>query len=282
MQQYTHENVKVSPNLPIFCNQYENYRQMTPSHWHDHLEIIYVIDGELLISCNDSEYLLQKNQFYIVNSNKIHGTRSSGKISSLLIQIPYSFMNLYIDDYEHVRFLQCFDEKRNEKTYDNMRKLLKTILYIYQKKKKGYEFLLMSKLQEFLYNLYSNYSYIEKNVEKDTRQLARLKGVLQYVTENYCEPISLQEAADMASLNPEYFCRMFKRCMGVTFLEYVNLVRIDHIYEELLSTEDSITEILERNGFTNYKVFSRMFRNQFGMTPSGLRKVSGKVSGENL
>ena len=281
MQQYTHENVKVSPHLPIFCNQYEIYRQMTPSHWHDHLEIIYVLDGELLISCNDTEYILQKNQFYIVNSNQIHGTRSSGKISSLLIQIPYSFMDLYIEDYEHVRFRQCFDEKVDDKAYANMKRLLKMFSRIYDKKEKGYELLLMSKLQEFLHILYSNYSYIDENVEKDTRQLTRLKGVLQYVTENYRDPITLQEVANVASLNPEYFCRMFKHCMGVTFLEYVNLVRIDHIYEELLSTEDSITEILERNGFTNYKVFRRMFREQFGMTPSELRKMSGIISRKN-
>ena len=59
----------------------------------------------------------------------------------------------------------------------------------------------------------------------------------------------------------------------VTFLEYVNQVRINHIHEELLATEDSITDILEHNGFTNYKVFSRMFKAQFGMTPRELRKL---------
>ena len=84
---------------------------------------------------------------------------------------------------------------------------------------------------------------------------------------NYQEPIALKDAADIASLNQEYFCRMFKKCMGVTFLEYVNLVRIDHIHEELLTTGDSITDILERNGFTITKVFSRMFKAQYGMTP---------------
>lgn len=66
---------------------------------------------------------------------------------------------------------------------------------------------------------------------------------------------------------------MFKKCMGVTFLEYINLVRIDHIHDELLVTDDSITDILERNGFTNYKVFSRMFKVQFGMTPRELRRL---------
>ena len=154
-----------------------------------------------------------------------------------------------------------------------MKALLKAITRIYCKKDKGYELRLMAKMNEFLYILYTSYSHIDANMEKESKQIARLKGVLQYVAQSYQEPISLKTAADIASLNQEYFCRMFKRCMGVTFLEYINLVRIDHIHDELLVTDDSITDILERNGFTNYKVFSRMFKVQFGMTPRELRSL---------
>ena len=70
--------------------------------------------------------------------------------------------------------------------------------------------------------------------------------------------------------------------MGVTFLEYVNQVRINHIHEELLATEDSITDILEHNGFTNYKVFSRMFKAQFGMTPREIAEITGKLKCHEL
>lgn len=57
------------------------------------------------------------------------------------------------------------------------------------------------------------------------------------------------------------------------FVEYINLVQIDHIHDELLVTDDSITDIQQLNGFTNYKVFSRMFKAQFGMTPRELRRL---------
>ena len=45
MQQYTHENVRSIPHLPIYCDRYEDYRQFSPRHWHDHIEIIYVVSG---------------------------------------------------------------------------------------------------------------------------------------------------------------------------------------------------------------------------------------------
>ena len=280
MQQYTHEYIKSIPHLPVYCLLYETYRQMSPSHWHDHLEIIYVLEGELQISSNENTdiyandgHILHEDEFYIINSSKIHSTKSKGMVKAFLIQVPYMYLDNYIEDYEHVRFLECFDGEKNTKKYDRMKALLKAITRIYCKKDKGYELRLMAKMNEFLYILYTSYSHINANMEKESKQIARLKGVLQYVAQSYQEQISLKTAADIASLNQEYFCRMFKRCMGVTFLEYINLVRIDHIHEELLVTEDSITDILERNGFTNYKVFSRMFKAQFGMTPRELRRL---------
>ena len=280
MQRYTHEYVKSIPHLPVYCLLYETYRQMSPSHWHDHLEIIYVLEGELQISSNENTdiyakdgHILHEDEFYIINSSKIHSTKSKEMVKAFLIQVPYMYLDNYIEDYEHVRFLECFDGERNTKKYDRMKALLKAITRIYCKKDKGYELRLMAKMNEFLYILYTSYSHIDANMKKESRQIERLKDVLKYVAKNYQEPIALKEVADIASLNQEYFCRMFKKCMGVTLLEYVNQVRINHIHEELLSTENSITDILERNGFTNYKVFSRMFKAQFGMTPRELRRL---------
>ncbi len=51
MQQYTHENVRSIPHLPIYCDRYEDYRQFSPRHWHDHIEIIYVVFGSLKVVC---------------------------------------------------------------------------------------------------------------------------------------------------------------------------------------------------------------------------------------
>ena len=60
--------------------------------------------------------------------------------------------------------------------------------------------------------------------------------------------------------------------MGITFLEYQNELRLSHIYRDLLTTDDAIHLILERHGFTNYKLFRRMFFEHFEMTPTEVRK----------
>ena len=102
----------------------------------------------------------------------------------------------------------------------------------------------------------------------------RMEQVCDYVEHHYQEEITLQDAADELGLNREYFCRFFKQNMGIPFVKYVNQVRINHIYQDLLHTEDSIQEIMERHGFFNQKLFYRMFREHYGCTPREVRNLA--------
>ena len=95
---------------------------------------------------------------------------------------------------------------------------------------------------------------------------------MNYVKSHYMQPISLEDAAQILSLNPEYFCRYFKKYMGMTFLEYVNSIRLYHIHQDLLNTNYSVSELMDRHGFTNYKLFSKMFRNTYGCPPGMFRR----------
>ena len=176
MQQYTHENVRSIPHLPIYCDRYEDYRQFSPRHWHDHIEIIYVVSGSLQVVCGENEYTLQENEFFVINSNKIHGTQSYERVKVLLVQIPYVYLDSYIDDYRHIRFRECYETEQGSRKYEQMKSLLKSIAHIYRKKGKGYELRLMAKVNEFLYILFTNYSYKEVNAGKESRQIARLSS----------------------------------------------------------------------------------------------------------
>ncbi|MFR4895518.1 MAG: helix-turn-helix transcriptional regulator [Blautia hansenii] len=108
----------------------------------------------------------------------------------------------------------------------------------------------------------------------------RLKEILLYVEEHYSHSISLEEISAHFGLNREYFCRFFKKNVGLNFSRHVNLVRLSHIHFELLTTNDPIMEIIDRNGFTNYKLFHKLFREIYGCTPRDLR-TSKSAGAEN-
>lgn len=273
-QSYTHENINVSPRLPVYCFIYEEYKQFTPSHWHDHIEILYPIEGTLYITLNEVEHTIRKEQLFVVNASEIHSTRSDGHVKILLLQIPYDYLASFIPDFKLIRFQESFEDAnmQNSFSYVMMQQQLSSLIRIYSEQEYGYELAFMAQLHNFLHTLYVRFSTRLEHIEKEPKHIARLKDVLNYISEHYAEPISLKDVSALAALNPEYFCRAFKRCTGITLLEYINQIRLNHIYSELISTQDSITDILERNGFTNYKVFSRMFKEHYGKTPSALRE----------
>lgn len=131
-----------------------------------------------------------------------------------------------------------------------------------------------SLLFEILFQLYHNFSIrvVHGNQTQRDKDRARLDTILNYIRQNYKQHISIEEIANVAYLQSGYFCRFFKKCMGITFLEYQNELRLSYIYQDILSTDDSIKDILERHGFTNYKLFRRMFFEHFEMTPTEVRK----------
>lgn len=99
---------------------------------------------------------------------------------------------------------------------------------------------------------------VHSNQSQHNKDRARLDTILDYIAQNYRRHVSIEEIAGIAYLQPGYFCR-FSKVYGNHFLEYQNELRLSFIYLDIISTDDSIKDILERHGFTNYKLFRRMF-----------------------
>ena len=87
-----------------------------------------------------------------------------------------------------------------------------------------------------------------------------LRKIISYVNEHYTEKLSLEEVANQVGFSREYFCRFFKRHMGITFLRYLNEVRISHAGRILMNTDKSISEVMQESGFTNQTIFNRLFQ----------------------
>ena len=93
--------------------------------------------------------------------------------------------------------------------------------------------------------------------------------------------LSLEGAAKAMGLNKEYFCRLFKKNMGVSFLQYVYQIRTTAVCRELETTDDPIGEIAERHGFRDPKMLNHYFREIYGCTPSEKRKFFREVTLED-
>ncbi|MDO5425270.1 MAG: AraC family transcriptional regulator [Eubacteriales bacterium] len=244
-------------------------------HWHDAVEILYMLEGELKIRMEKVSFTLESGRCILINPNQVHSTLCTRPNRAIVFQIPESFLEKWIPDKQALNFTlkDPADTVDQQSKVNGFKEILAHMRLLEEEQPDSGVLKFNSLLFEALFQLCQNFRapIAPEEMTRREKNLEKLKPVLDYIAENYNRPIPLQEIAQVAAFEPKYFCRFFKKWMGMTFLEYQNEVRLGKIYEEVLGTEERISDLLEKHGFTNEKVFRRMFRERFGATPTQLR-----------
>lgn len=100
----------------------------------------------------------------------------------------------------------------------------------------------------------------------------RLSAVYKYVQQNFKDNISLNTIANISSLTPQSFCRLFKKRTGKSFVEYLNEARISAACKYLLDTDWSISEVAYNCGYKTVSNFNKLFKNITGLSPKMYRE----------
>ncbi len=96
----------------------------------------------------------------------------------------------------------------------------------------------------------------------------------RYISEHYMHPVTTADVARAVGFSPNYLSKKFRQAAGIGLHEYLVFVRLHHAAQELVSTEDSITTIALRCGFSDSNYFKDSFKNKYGVTPRNYRKIS--------
>lgn len=103
---------------------------------------------------------------------------------------------------------------------------------------------------------------------------ARIANVVDYISKNFAEDISLYEAANMAGMSASAFSRHFKKITGNKFVDFVNRIRIGQACSLLYASNEQISSICFTVGFQNLANFNRHFLRMKDITPSEYRKLA--------
>ena len=94
---------------------------------------------------------------------------------------------------------------------------------------------------------------------------------LKFIQENYSTTLDIDTICSEISFSKHYFCKLFKKQMGITVHQYVNEYRISKSKELLSYSKLSINSIATQVGFRNTLTFLRAFEKSMHMTPSEYR-----------
>lgn len=272
------EKVNLEPDVG-FDIRFVTMKHNSPFHWHRELEILYILNGHATVNMEGKEYHVNPLDAIVMDYSKVHEViYELPQTMGICIHISRQLLYRYLPNPELIE-IHCSGEtltKEQQDAYARLCEILKNLTVLYVNQKKTYQLRSTAFILEILAILLESFSApITKTVsENRIGNMERLEEICDFVEHHYQEEITLGEAAEEIGLNKEYFCRFFKQNTGTSFIKYVNQVRINHIYQDLLCTDDSIQDIMEKHGFYNQKLFYRMFKERYECTPREMRNMA--------
>lgn len=125
-------------------------------------------------------------------------------------------------------------------------------------------------LHRMINELYASYkNYPDQDSHTDMSDM--LRASLAFIEENYSEQLTLEQLAEKSGVGREYYCSIFKKCMGMRPFEYIAMKRVQEAKKLLSSTEMSVSEIGRTVGYSDKSYFGHVFRKYAGMSPSAFR-----------
>ena len=263
---------------------------MVSAHYHDYIEILYCTDGMFEAYLNGIKYTFKKGEMIVINSNEIHSVYSCGTEKNSYIVVKVLPELLYGNEQsiaEAKYFLLFMSGHSTQQKIFSGHNLDKTdlpsafaeILHEFTERKYGFE--LSVKL-----NIFKIFLYIVREYEKNGNALSssideniaqHLCNVLDYMENNYSNPVNMKQAADMCFMSYNYFSKVFNRFIGKSFNEYLIDIRLRHAKKLLVSTNETITKIASDTGFGTTSYFIEVFKKHTGSTPVHFRKSQKKA-----
>lgn len=253
------------------------------THLHQDLELIYILKGDVDVLVDNKNYALFENDFILINSNKKHWIKSGKEeVLGLRFLIDYQMLTEYMKT-DHILFW-CNTVTDNDEDYALLRKNMDQILSLYFEETEAEKFRVRSLMNEMLYILTSNFM-----VKTDTQKMgllndqedARIIEIRNYILTNYQKQLSLNDLAEQMHLSSAHLSRYIKQSFGISFLEYLNNVRLFHAVDDLVYSNKKIINIAIDNGYPTPTAFNKAFRECYQMTPSEYRSSANGVSADD-
>jgi AraC-like DNA-binding protein len=282
------ERIIFRDNLPVnlLVADIDSY----PIHFHDELEVVFVLKGQILLRNGYYTYQLKPGDIFILNDRELHSFTRVGNEENMVMmfQLDLTYFSRYYENLNNNFFVTDMEDDDDE-SLDVLRKLLSRILIDILEKGSRYEQRVIESTHNLIASLQADFHYfvmedgkfVNETKNKANKILAaRLNRITDYMYDNYYRKLTLGEIANREHLSIYYLSHVIKEASGLSFQELLNFIRVEESEKLLLGTNKKLGTIAEETGFSALRYYIKHFEMWFHMHPTQYRKeFTGKVSG---
>lgn len=256
------------------------YHHITPAHpqyimslhWHVEFEIIRILKGTFLLSIDEQEFAVSAGSSIIVPAGALHaGTPEDCTYECIVFD-----MNMLMNKNDPCRkLIRKIIDHEVELTYvypescNDIHQIVWAMFDAMASRKEGFQLIVLGALYQMTGAVFSEKYYNPTPVQppRNHRRIVQLKTALEFMESSYNTQLTLEEMADSVKMSPKYFCRFFQEMTHRTPVDYLNYYRIERACYQLLTTDQSITEVAYNSGFNDLSYFIKTFKKYKGTTP---------------
>ncbi|MBR4910115.1 MAG: AraC family transcriptional regulator [Clostridia bacterium] len=258
---------------------------MTSPHYHNVVEIIYILEGEFVVTVSDTTYLLGPGEMVLINSKEVHsvhvldyGIHRSFAVKFLPETICSDSQSLMELKYV-IPYIMSFPDFKTHYTKDevensNIKDCIDSIIKEDRERSYAYKFAIRIYISHLLLDLIRKVNTINP-IDEEIKETIRNKftDIFHYISNHYAEKLTAAQIAKKFGLRQSDFSANFKKITGKSFNEYLNYARICKAKRMLISSEKNISEIAFAVGFSSTSYFINCFKAQMNVTPAGFKEI---------
>lgn len=276
------------PDIPVYIKEDDlsEYPDMKAlCHWHEDIEMVLVIEGEMDYQVNGRSILLQEQDCIIINSRQLHYGYSHLHHGCKFICIRFHPKLLGANQVIYKNYVMPFIENKGieylyyNKEYDKaaghppVRELIGRILLLKSRQEDAYELEVLGVLHQLWRILFCQCkSILQQEITPDQSDIALQKKMVSYIYEHYRDTVTLEEIAASANISRSKCCIIFKQYLQQSPVDFLNSYRLEMSRRLLENTNFNITQIAFSCGFNHLSYFSKIFLREFGCSPTEYRR----------
>lgn len=247
---------------------------IAPVHNHREFEIVLIRHGSCEVTLNCHEFTAREGDLVLVNPYVIHSLRlpPGRSVGHDCVCLDLSLLDdpVMQSALENGRLSIAGPVTREHPQHAALQEHFTALIRDIQNKPPYWHYRAKGHLLFLFAALLSCQLQDMPQPEADKSRFCR--EILEYLNDQYQNEISSSTAAAYFSYNQSHFCRLFKSLFGRSFREYLNIFRLSMAKSMLSDTAMSITDIAASCGFQSSGYFTRMFKDEFGILPSQMRR----------
>ena len=258
----------ISHSNDAYYRAYPIFSDYSKLHYHSDYELLYVLDGGLLVTTTQCPIEVSAHECVIIDPNSAHSLLKHSHDTILLaINFSTEICKNYYPEFGDMRFDNpLITQESHPQMIQAIKKFFVDMLRLNISKPDGYQLKSVSNLISLLFSMIQELPHRSVAVDGGTEQedAARLERIIDYITTNYYRKLTLSEIADAENLNVYYLSHYFKDAMGVTFQEYLCKVRLSNAIQHILNApKKALSEIALEVGFSDVRYMKKAFQSLY-------------------